>query len=81
MAGRSVPSLAQAKRAKHEEQLSEMHDALYQLGDHARTPMNDGSKLLPGELAPENPKAATAKKHIAALHGMFKSLRKGKESK
>lgn len=78
MASRAVPSLGQAKRARHEEQLSEMHDALYQLGDHARTPMSDGSKLLPGELAPANPKAAAAKKHIDTLHRAFKSLKKEK---
>ena len=54
------------KQAKHEEQLSEMHDALYQLGDQARS---HGGKLLPSKLS--KPTAA-AKKHINRLHKAFK---------
>jgi len=76
VAHRSMPS--EPKREAHEEQLSEMHDALYQLGDQARPPMSgSSSKLLPDHLQPEKPGAESAKKHIAHLHRAFKKA-KGK---
>lgn len=76
---RVMPSMP--KMTKHEEQLNEMHDALYQLGDQARAPMGgSGKNLLPEGLAPaEKPGAKHAKNHIHRLHKAFKSLKKGKE--
>lgn len=76
---RVMPSMP--KRMKHEQQLEEMHDALYTLGDQARPPMGgNGKALLPEGLAPaEKPGAKDAKKHIHRLHKAFKSLKKGKE--
>jgi len=72
----------EVKRAPHEEKLSDMHDALYTLGDHAREHSGlggNGAKLLPAEVVPEKPEAKAAKLHIDRLHKMFKSLKKGKE--
>lgn len=79
MAARKSP-IDVPKRAPHEEQLSDMHDALYQLGDQARPPMGgSGGNLLPDDLAPqEKPAAKKAKKHISKLHKMFKNLKKEK---
>lgn len=76
---RSVPS--SPPRAKHSQQLDEMHDALYQLGDQARVPhAGSGANLLPDQLAPkEKPEQKAAKTHINRLHKAFKSLKKGKE--
>jgi methylmalonyl-CoA mutase N-terminal domain/subunit len=54
------------KQAKHEEQLNEMHDALYQLGEAARS---KGGNLLPASM---NKPTAKAKKHINRLHKAFK---------
>lgn len=68
-------------QAPHEEQLSQMHDALYQLGDQAR-PMNhgSGSALLPPDLTEDDkPEAKAAKKHISKLHKAFKSVKKEKK--
>lgn len=77
MASRVRPSIP--KVAPHEDQLQQMHDALYQLGDQARPPMGSPSPLLPSGLVPEKPGATKAKKHINRLHKAFKSLVKGKE--
>lgn len=76
----SLPRPMPTKRAKHEQQLDEMHDALYQLGDQARPPSpNSGGKLLPEGLAPsEKPEAKAAKRHISKLHKQFKSAKKEK---
>jgi len=67
------------KREKHQEQLDEMHDALYQLGDKARTPFHgNGAALLPEALTPkEKPGQAAARAHISRLHKAFKKTRKG----
>jgi hypothetical protein len=58
----------------HESKLSEMHDALYSLGDKIRKPYpRNGEKLLPKDLrAEEKPEAAAARKHIDALHKAMK---------
>ena len=66
-----------AKQAKHEQQLDEMHSALYALGDKARGGgARDGAKLLPSRLSgEESPEVAQAKKHIATLHGHFKAAK------
>jgi hypothetical protein len=75
---RAMPSAP--KQSRHQEQLNEMHDALYQLGDQVRPPMGgSGSNLLPSNVVPEKPGAAKAKKHIDRLHKAFKALKKGKE--
>lgn len=76
---RDVPT--SPPRAKHQQQLDEMHDALYQLGDKARTPFKgSGANLLPDQLTPkEKPEQKAAKSHISRLHKAFKSLKKGKE--
>ena len=60
---------------KHEGMLSEMHDALYQLGDKIRTPFGGrGSKLLPKKLrSNESPEAQTARKHIVNMHTAMKN--------
>ena len=63
-APRAMPSMP--KRAKHEEQLDEMHDALYELGNQAHS---RGGNLLPKGL--QKP-SAKAKKHINRLHKAFK---------
>lgn len=62
---------------EHERKLSEMHDALYSLGDKIRKPYpGRGEKLLPKDLqSHEKPEARTARKHIDALHKAFKSER------
>ncbi len=79
MAARKSP-LSVPRQAPHEQQMQEMHDALYQLGDQARPPMGGSpSPLLPPGMMPEKPGASAAKKHIARLHKAFKSLKKGKE--
>lgn len=72
-----------SKREPHEEKLSQMHDALYQLGDQARGPMRGlggtegGSALLPDSvIPPDNPISKAAKKHIHKLHKAFKSVKK-----
>lgn len=78
MHSRMMPSMP--KREKHQEQLDEMHDALYQLSDQARVPMGgSGKALLPPDLSPgEKPEAKAAKKHIDRLHRAFKALKKEK---
>lgn len=59
------------KMEKHEEQLEEMHSALYQLGDKARS--KSGSKLLPTEMTEG---AAEARTHIAKLHRAMRGEKK-----
>jgi hypothetical protein len=78
MSARIMPSVP--KQAKHDVQLNEMHDALYSLGDQARTPMGgSGKDLLPAGLAPaEKPGAKEAKKHIHRLHKAFRKAKKEK---
>ncbi len=79
MGDRCCPT--QVRRAPHEEMLSEMHDALYRLGDQARPMIDgDGAKLLPDDLSPsEKPEAKRAKQHIKKLYGAFKSVKKEKD--
>lgn len=62
---------------KHEKMLSEMHDALYTLGNKMRPPMGgNGDKLLPKGLAPaESPEASMARMHIETLHKAMKAKR------
>ena len=58
----------------HETKLSEMHDALYSLGDKIRkNHPGRGEKLLPKELqSAEKPEAKSARKHIDNLHRAMK---------
>jgi len=58
----------------HEAKLSEMHDALYSLGDKIRKPYpGRGEKLLPKDLrSQEKPEAEAARKHIDTLHRTMK---------
>lgn len=65
-------------QSKHEKMISEMHSALYALGDKVRTPMpRDGEKLLPSALREqESPDVAAAKAHVERLHGHFKASSK-----
>lgn len=76
---RAMPSVP--ARAKHQQQLDEMHDALYQLSDKARVPsLGNGAALLPDHMAPKvKPEHRAARTHINNLHKAFKSLKKGKE--
>jgi hypothetical protein len=57
--------------------LSEMHDALYTLGNKMRKPFQStGDKLLPKGLAPaEAPEAAMARLHVETLHKAMKGKR------
>jgi len=57
-------------QSPHDKKLSEMHSALYTLGDKIRKPFaRDGEKLLPKNLRAQEPKEARqARKHIDALH-------------
>ncbi len=65
---------------KHEKMLSDMHDALYSLGDAIRKPggLSGGrpgaKKLLPPEIAgpSDTPEAKTARKHIETIHAAMK---------
>lgn len=62
------------EQSKHEKMVSEMHDALYSLGDRIREPMErPGDKLLPEHLKKSPTKhGAMAKKQIECLHRAFK---------
>lgn len=56
---------------KHEEQLEEMHSALYSLSDKARRkPPRSGDKMLPAKLRDKGEHEGTkeARQHIAKLH-------------
>lgn len=68
--GYAVPS-----QTKHEKMLSEMHSALYTLGDKVRKPMpRDGEKLLPKSLrTPSSPDVKDAESQIECLHKAFKT--------
>jgi len=78
MAKRKNPTVssypAMPEQSAHEKKLSEMHDALYSLGDKIRKPMErSGDTLLPNHLKKSPPKhSEMAKKHIDTLHGMMK---------
>lgn len=65
---------------KHERMLSEMHDALYTLGSKIRKPTpNPGDKLLPPDLAPQEPAGARkARLHIESLHQAMVGVRRKK---
>jgi len=67
-----------AEEDKHQGMLSEMHDALYQLGDKIRKPFGGrGSKLLPKGLQEnETPEAQLARTHIETMHGAMKDAKK-----
>lgn len=62
------------KADPHEEKLSEMHDALYSLGDKIRKPYpHKGEKMLPKKLrSAEKPESKAARKHIDAMHAAMK---------
>jgi len=84
MAGRKKASamrglISMPEQSKHEKMLSEMHSALYALGNKVRKPMpSEGEKLLPAELQQaEAPEVASAKAHVETLHGHFKAAQKG----
>lgn len=71
----SVPTISEMdQQSPHEKKLSEMHSALYSLGDKIRKPhQSDGEKLLPKDLRSREPKEAKqARKHINALHKAMK---------
>ena len=65
MADRGMPSIAVPKREKHQKQLDEMHDALYELGNQAHS---RGGDLLPKGLRKPSSKA---RQHIDRLHKAF----------
>lgn len=67
------------EQSKHEKMLSEMHDALYTLGNKVRKPMpSSGEKLLPADLKQqEAPEVSAAKAHVEKLHGHFTAASKG----
>jgi hypothetical protein len=69
------------EQSPHEKKLSEMHSALYALGNKVRKPMpSEGENLLPAELQQqESPEVAAAKAHVDALHAHFKAASKGKK--
>jgi len=79
MAKRSNPTVRDIgmpmEEDKHEKMLSEMHDALYTLGNKIRKPIGGrGDKLLPKDLAPAEPEgAASARSHIERLHKSMRS--------
>ena len=64
-------------QSPHEKKLSEMHDALHQLGDKIRKPWsNGGEKLLPKALgANETPESKLARNHIDNLHAAMKGCK------
>ena len=55
---------------KHDKMLSEMHSALYTLGDKIQKPSpRSGEKLLPENLRQQAPKGAkAARRHIQRIH-------------
>jgi hypothetical protein len=64
-------------QSPHEKKLSEMHDALYALGDKIREPFHSaGEALLPKGLQKgETPEASAAKAHIDTLHKAMKGAK------
>lgn len=66
------------KQDKHEKMLSDMHSALYALGDKIRKPYrSDGEKLLPMALQEsESPEAKLARNHIECLHRAMQEEKK-----
>jgi hypothetical protein len=66
------------EQSKHEKMLSDMHSALYALGNKVRKPSPaEGEKLLPEALQQtEAPEVAAAKSHVETLHGHFKAAQK-----
>jgi hypothetical protein len=69
--------IGMAEQSPHEKKLSEMHDALYSLGDKIRKPYpRSGEKLLPAELQEQEPDGAkAARKHIDNLHAAMKGCK------
>lgn len=74
-ADRAVPMMVH--QDKHERMLSEMHDALYTLGNKIRKPMGGhGEKLLPKSMqSHEAPEAKAARSHIEDIHTAMKKCR------
>jgi len=75
MSKRGNPTMP--KQDKHEKMLSEMHSALYSLGNKIRKPYeSDGDKLLPSDLrVGESPEAKAARAHIQTLHKSMKGCK------
>lgn len=70
--------LAMPKQSKHEKMLSDMHDALYTLGDKIRKPFKRPSNaLVPKLLQKEDPErhAVEAKQHIAKMHKTMRGMK------
>ena len=67
-------------QSKHEKMLSDIHSALYTLGDKIRKPSSgSGDHLLPPDLAPQEAKGArSARLHIESLHQSMVGLRRKK---
>lgn len=81
-ATRMAMAMAMPEQDKHEGMLSQMHDALYALGDKIRKPFaRNGEKLLPKKLqSGESPESKAARGHIEALHAAMKGCKSdGKE--
>lgn len=76
MARKKIDMVSMPRQSKHEKMLSEMHDALYTLGDKIRKPFSRTSTLLPKALqkAPED-HSSKARKHIERLH---RGMKKGR---
>ena len=74
----SVAGLGAPVQDKHESMLSNMHAALYSLGDKIHRPFHsNGDKLLPRKLQTANtPEADSAREHIANLHRAFKGAKR-----
>jgi hypothetical protein len=71
-----IASMDSIEQDPHQKKLSEMHDALHQLGDKIRKPWsNGGEKLLPKALGSEQPEAKLARKHIDNLHSAMKGCK------
>jgi hypothetical protein len=79
MARTNPVAISEIRRDKHDQMISDMQDALYNLSDKIRKPYpRAGEKLLPGDLQEgEKPEAKAARRHIELLHKGFKSA-KGK---
>jgi len=78
MARKNPTAIGEVRRDKHEQMTSDMHDALYTLGDKIRKPYpRAGEHMLPSNLQEgEKPEAKAARKHIERLHKAFKSAKK-----
>ena len=72
-----VVALDMPEQDKHQGLLSEMHDALYSLGEKIRKPFNrGGEKLLPKPLrSSETPESKAARAHIQNLHKSMKACK------